>query len=167
MRYLPTIFFTLLFASVFIADQRTINFDAEVDFSRIKTFAIGEMKNKSTLPELNNPLLLQGVADAIRAQLTAKGLRETSDSPDVLMNCHIDDIYYDGPEGNPQRGVGPSGRRPIQGILVVDMMQRDSNMLIWQGSYRDDEDNGSKVARNLPLNVGKVLTQYPPKKRKP
>jgi hypothetical protein len=166
MRHFPTLFFAMLFAAVVIADQRTINFDDDVDFSKVETFAIGEIKSKSTLPELNNALLLQEVGDAIRTQLKTKGLRETADRPDVLMNCHIDDIYYDGPGRRPERGFGSDGARPIQGIVVVDMVQRDSNMLIWQGTYRDNEDNGSKVARNLPTDVAKVLSQYPPKKRR-
>src|SRR4029434_3889345 len=124
MRHFPTLFFILLFTVVVIADQRTINFDDEADFSKIETFAIGEIKSKSTLPELNNPLILQEVRDAVRRHLKAKGLREAADKPDVLMNCHIDDIYYDGPGRRPERGFGSDGSRPVQGILVVDMVQR-------------------------------------------
>jgi len=165
MRYIFTLFLTLCLASIFVANQKTTNFDSEVDFSTIKSFAIGEVKSRSTLPELNNLLLLQRVGDSIRAQLTAKGLRETSSSPDVLMNCHVDDVYYDGPGRNPQRGLGGTG--PVQGIVVVDMVHRESSMLIWQGTYRDNEDNGSKVARNLPSDVSKLLAQYPPKRRSP
>jgi len=167
MRHLAILFGVLLSATVLTADQRTINFDADEDFSRIKTFAIGEMKNQSSLPELNNPLLGQTVADAIRAQLKAKNLRETSDKPDVLMNVHIDDLYYDGPARDPRRPISAGSKGPVQGILVLDMVKRESMTLIWQGTYRDDEDNGSNVARNLPSDAAKVLSQYPPKKRKP
>ena len=38
--------------------------------------------------------------------------------------------------------------------------------LIWRGVYRDNEKNSSRFSEKLPADARKLLTEYPPKKKK-
>jgi hypothetical protein len=51
-----------------------------------------------------------------------------------------------------------------QGTVTVDLIRREPKLLVWEGIYHDDEDNGSKLAQSLPSDVKKLLSKYPPKK---
>jgi len=172
----------LILSSSFLhADDRHIDFDTNADFSGIKTFAIREGRINSPKPELNNRLFIQKLGEAIRSQLTAKGLKETADSPNIVVDFSIAGMDYstverhpatripDGPGG--QRGyiVDGTGPQPVlstEGTLVIDMMANPSGMLLWRGIYRDEESIGTKLAQKLPGDARKLLSEYPPKRKK-
>ena len=178
MTFLPAILFCTLMA---FADERTVNFDAQTDFSKIKTFSVRQAQSMDTKPELNNPLFLKRLAEAARAELTAKGLKETSEKPDVIVDIRLDSTDMSFETRNPgtrippspgMRGgivikaTGPENRRYTQGVVALDITTREPRLLIWQGIYRNDESNSSKLAQKLPGDVKKLLSQYPPKKKK-
>src|SRR5262245_59605350 len=71
------------------ADDRHVDFDQHIDFSTLKSFALHEGKVNSPSPELNNPLLVHKVGDAIRAVLVSKGLTETPVDPDLIVDYSI------------------------------------------------------------------------------
>ena len=88
-RTLLTLFAVTLCSGVMFADEHSIVFDDHTDFSKLKTFAIRDGKCDSTRPELNNPLYLKKLAEAIRAALAAKGMKETADQPDIFVDYRI------------------------------------------------------------------------------
>lgn len=168
-------------SSLLFADDRTVDFDQQVDFSKIKTFNIRRGEVTSQKPELNNPLFAKKLGEAIRAELLAKGLKETADRPDVYVDYSIAGLDYslvvnrpasrgpDGPNGRPGvviQGAGPQPVRFTEGTLTVEMNIREPGTLIWRGQYRDEERNGSKLAQKLPVDAKKLLSDYPPKKKK-
>ena len=81
-------------SAILLADDRSVDFDATADFSKIKTFAIREGKVSSQKPELNNRLFVQKLAETIRAELAAKGLKETADRPDMFVDFSIAGLDY-------------------------------------------------------------------------
>ena len=145
----------LLLTQIFIADDRRVDFDIYTDFSTLKTFAVGSGKVSSPKPELNNALVVQRVADAIRSQLLSKGLKETSTGSDIVATFYITSIDY-----SAQRG-GPPGHS--EGTLVVDLVDRRLSTLLWSGVYRDKESNAIKLVQRLPNDVKQLFAQYPPK----
>jgi len=80
---------TCLCAIAASADDRHVDFDQHTDFSTLKSFALHEGKVNSASPELNNPLLVRKVGDAIRAVLVSKGLTERSVDPDLIVDYAI------------------------------------------------------------------------------
>src|SRR5215510_10778993 len=58
------------------ADYHHVVSDNKTDFSTLKTFSIREGRATTTRPELNNRLIFKKVEDAIRVQLSTKGLTE-------------------------------------------------------------------------------------------
>lgn len=146
---------SVLMTPVLLADHRHVVSDDKADFASLRTFAIREGRATTTRPELNNRLIFKKVADAIRAELLAKGLKESADVPDVFVGFSIGE----------DRPNGPSVIFN-QGTLLIDVTTRESPKLVWQGVYTDDKGSPAKVADKLTSSVEKLLSAYPPKKRK-
>ena len=153
----------LVVAALSIADDRRVQVDDKTDFSLFTTFAIAEGRSTSRRPELNNTLTLNTIVDAIRSELSAKGLRQDRERPDLIVNFSLAE--------NPQRGVIGSGKRNAQvisfsvGTLVIEITRRDTKAMIWHGVYTDDESNAAKLARKLPSDAKKLLSDFPKKKK--
>lgn len=162
LRTFWALFVVLLWAAVVFADEHSIVFDEHTDFSRLVTFAIRDGKCDSTRPELNNPLYLKKLADTIRVALTAKGMKETSDRPDIFVDYRVVGTEVSTADRPSERLRG--GVLYAQGTVTVDLVRSDPRLLIWEGIYHDDESNGSKLAQSLPSDVKKLLSKYPPKK---
>jgi hypothetical protein len=139
------------------ADDRNVDFDHHTDFSTLKSFALRDGKVNSPSPELNNPLLVRKIGDAIRAMLVAKGLRETAQDPDLFVDYSIA-----GEDFSAQRG-GPAAFS--QGTLVIDLVQRSRTTLVWRSVYRDKESTNARLAQTLPRDVRESLSQYPPRQK--
>jgi hypothetical protein len=142
-------------APVLLADRRHVVSDDKVDFAGLKTFSLRDGDANTTRPELNNPLVFKKTADAIRAQLSAKGLTESPIRPDALVGFTI----------GADRPNGPSVIFD-QGTLVIDVTVRETNRMVWHGVYTDDRSTPAKVAEKLPAMVQKLLAGYPPRKKK-
>jgi hypothetical protein len=59
---------SLLVAALLLApspapDDRTADFDPNIDFSQFKTFALGQARLRSPKPELNNDIIQKKVQD--------------------------------------------------------------------------------------------------------
>lgn len=149
-------------SGVVFADEHSIVFDEHADFSRFTTFTIRDGKCDSTRPELNNPLYLKKLAETIRVALTAKGMKETADHPDIFVDYRVVGTEVSTADRPSERLRG--GVLYAQGTVTVDLIRREPKLLVWEGIYHDDEDNGSRLAQSLPSDVKKLLSKYPPKK---
>jgi hypothetical protein len=145
----------MLLAPLLIADDRHVVFDEKIDFSSLKTFAIREGRSTTKTPELNNKLILKNIENAVRSDLVSKGMVETQSRPDIWINFTL----------GQDRRAGPSTVFD-QGVLVIDFMAGDTNDPVWHGVYSDPNSSPAKLATKLPGNVKKLLSPYPPKKKK-
>ena len=109
---------------------------------------------------------------AIHDELAARGLKETSDKPDVVIQYTVEATEYSVGSGGRANPIGPArggrGVAPvdfIEGTLVIDISTAQPALLIWRGVYRDDEKNSAKFAQKLAGDAKKLLAQYPPKKK--
>jgi Domain of unknown function (DUF4136) len=91
----------MLCAIAVFADEHSVDFDHHTNFSTIKTFAAREGKINSPRPELNNAIVEKKIADAIRAELKAKGLKETAGNPDIVVDFSITGDDYSETRGGP------------------------------------------------------------------
>jgi len=167
MRLIHAVIIMLLSSTLLIADEHSVNFDSAVDFSKLKSFAFRNAKCSSTLPELNNSLYQKNLRGVIAASLIAKGMKEdATDRADILI-----DFRFDGMELNEAERVGSRlepghlGSLYVQGTLNIDLFARERNLLVWEGIYRDREDNASRLARKYKDDARSLLLQFPPKKK--
>ena len=150
------------------ADKHSVDADKDADYSQFHSFAIRQRVINSKKPELNSPLTRDRITDAIRDQLTAKGLQAGAQQPDLVVNFRFgaaDKKEVDSwPVGRWGRGRAYEVNRFTEGTLVVDLIARDGRTLVWRGIYTDDEKDAAKLAKKLDGDVKKLFEEYPPKK---
>jgi hypothetical protein len=162
MRRIAALAILVLLAPVLLADTRHIEVDEKADFSAFKTFVVREGRATSRKAEINNKVLLAKIQDTIRTGLSSKGMKETPDRPDLIVTFSLAE------QG--QRGVVGRGIRNTrvittsEGTLVIEMTSGTS--LVWYGVYADSEGDAAKLASKLPDDAKKLLSEYPPKKKK-
>ena len=161
------------------ADDHIVDVDREVDFPALRAFTFGNNSIGIDRPEIRNPLVIEQTTAAIRAALMARGLREDAADADVIVEWTL------GGQGfavNPWGRAIPTDRRRdnwrdvgapaggqsesfIEGLLVVDVTQKSTGLLIWRGVYRDTEKDAARLARNLAGDARKLLSRYPSRKK--
>jgi Domain of unknown function (DUF4136) len=152
---------------VILADESSVQTDPTTDFSVLRTFSFRVEQVRSRREELDNPLFLKKLAAAIRGGLIARGLTETRDRPDLIVDFTITGEDFGDAQRYMVRGIrgGPSAiRRPIriaEGTLIIDIFRRDDRDPIWRGVYRDDERTGSKLTYILPRDATQLIAKYP------
>ena len=159
-----------LFVSVLMADQHSVDADENADFTQFHSFNIRQAAINSKKPELNSPIVKQRIGDAIREQLTAKGLQAGAQPPDLVVNFRFGAAdkreVESWPVGRWGRGRAYDVNRFTEGTLVIDIMDREGRNLVWRGIYTDDEKDATKLAKKLTEDVKKLFEEYPPKKKK-
>jgi len=153
---------TVFLSPLLLADDHHIDFDNKVDFGLFKTFVFIDGKVDSRRPEINSQLTLKAVGDAIRSELSLKGMTETQQNADLAVTFSISSLPLRG-------GTGPRGNRGAEGFrgtFAIDVTSRSSNLLVWRGVYTDDESTAAKLAGRLPSDAKRLLSEYPPKKKK-
>lgn len=166
----------LLSAAVLAADDRSVLFDEDVDFSTFKTFTLRDGNIGSQRPELNSPITIKKITDTIRSALVTKGLKDTPGPSDLAVEFNVTAADFEiGPFGrvNPLGGRG-RGRGPAptsqpdftDATLVIDFRAGEHGTLVWRGVYNDTETSPAKLAEALPKDALNLLADYPPKRKK-
>jgi Domain of unknown function (DUF4136) len=166
----------LLCSVVLAADDRTVLFDEDVDFSKFKTFAVADGHVQSNQPDLNSPITIKKITDAIRSALIAKKLTEGSVPADLTVQFNVTTKDYEigpfggvNPLGGRGRGRGPASTREpdlTDATLVIDFRTAGAGELVWRGVYNDTENGPAKVAEALPKDALNLLADFPPKKKR-
>lgn len=173
-----------LMAAVAIADDHYVESDKGFDFSKLKTFQLRPGTIDSGRQELNNSLVLGKISDAVRSELTSRGMKETTVQPDIVVDFTAAGLDYNiGPghvpnvidasrghsAGRGARGPDGSGERgPVdfsEGMLMIDVTAKRPPGLIWRGVYRDHEKNSAALGQKFPEDVRKLFVEYPVKRK--
>lgn len=159
----------LLIATSAAAQKVTVEFDPGKDFSSYKTFAIRNGTLNSQNPTLNSELVKKQIEDDLRRNLTARGLTETADHPDLNVVYHLGSARKTEVEAYPAgwRGWGTRYVRVpyAEGTLVIDLRDPSVHALVWRAVARQDKDDPDKIRGKLDDMVKKSLEKYPPKKK--
>ena len=152
------------------------DYNEEINFAEFKTYAF----SKSGIDKVEiNDIDKKRILRAIDVELYNKGYRKSSIEPDFLINFFtktnkkID--YY--PSNNyygyavPYGGMGHYANSWYlnsfsynEGVLFIDIIDRNKNELVWQGIgkgyiYNDKPDNKNEKIKAM---VNKILLQFPP-----
>jgi len=151
----------LLGAAVVAADDLSVIVDPKTDFSAFKTFALRDQKIGSPRPELNNSLFAKKLSTTIRAALVERGLKEDARNPDMMVDYVLTGEDFSLSARGLVRGAGPRPVQYTEGTLVIDLSRPNDTIPVWRGTYRDDENTGSKLMLKLPEDAKKLLARYP------
>ncbi len=151
------------------------DYDTSIDFSTYKTFAFHKASiDKVEISDLDKRRIL----NAIDAALSGKGLSK-SQVPDLLISIstkaqekvYVNQMSYGfGMGWNPWFYGGNTFNTVnsvIEGTLFIDIVDSKTQNLIWQGKGHGalSEDPHEKDLK-IKEFVNRILTQYPPQKRK-
>ena len=125
------------------------------------------------------------IINAIKGELTKKGLTETSHNPDLMVNAitilkdkqevtATTNYYGYGGYYRPYGyygGMGGSGYTTVStyeykdGSLIIDMVDAKTNKMVWEGIGNKDIDKAPKNPDEAIRNaVASILAGYPPAK---
>lgn len=175
-RRLATIAVAAVLGTVVLrADDLSVNYDPDVDFTPFKTIKMREKAIESPRPELDNSLFIKKLERTIEEAFAGKGLREADNIPDLFVDFKVtgEDVNTTR-RGNPLpalpgsgmrgRSTGPETVRYTTATLIIDLVRPGDPMPVWRGVYRDEEKTGSKLVLKLPEDAKKLIERYPPKK---
>lgn len=177
MKYIKLL--PVLALAIFVASCASVNvvsdYDKEASFNTYKTFAFYKPGiDKAEISDLDKKRILR----AIDSELSARGFQK-SESPDLLINIFTKeqkqvDVY----NNNMGYGWGWSpwywggGYSTVststQGSLYIDLIDANTNQLIWQGkgSGNLEVDNVDKKEARIREFVAEILNAYPPEMAK-
>ncbi|UCH85726.1 MAG: DUF4136 domain-containing protein [Candidatus Latescibacterota bacterium] len=151
----------------------THDYDPAADFGQFKTFKWLDVPTSAAGEGLQDQLG-DLVREAVNKQLTAKGVTEVDDDPDVLMVYHavkeprINTEEW-GYKYDPNWGKGDD----IQtydytvGTLIVDMVDAESKAMLWRGTAEkilSESPSPESQAQQIGEAVAKIFEDFPPKK---
>lgn len=161
------------------------DYQAATDFSSFHTFAIRSGRMVSQANQANPDAVeqtRQRIEEGLRRELTAKGLTETQDSPDLYVTyvggVHTRQEWENtGPAVYSQYGFlwGPEvwelgyddwwqARDVNQGTLVIDLVDAKTRKTVWR-AFAEQEVKLPVSAETVQEAIEKSFEDYPPKAR--
>jgi hypothetical protein len=151
------------------AQKVMLQFDQAADFGKYKTFTIRDGQLNSRNPALNSELVKKRIDADLERYLTARGLTEVSQRPDLNV------VYRFGAARKVEVETYPAGwygwgtrvvRVPYaEGTLVIDLRDTSTHSLVWRAISSEEKKNPNQIESKLDDMVKKSLEKYPPKKK--
>jgi uncharacterized protein DUF4136 len=155
--------------SASFAQKVTVEFDQSADFTNYKTFTLRRGELHSQNPALNSELVKKQIEEDIRHSLTARGLTEVPDHPNLNVFYHFGSGRKTELETYPAgwRGWGTQVVRVpyAEGTLVIDLRDTSTHSLVWRGISSEEKSDPNRIQGKLDDMVKKSLEKYPPKKK--
>jgi Domain of unknown function (DUF4136) len=140
--------------------------DPAVDFAAYRTFAVAP--TPATAPHLPGYSALTGasIRQRVGSQLEAKGLAPTDEATaDLVVRVEVSGLPRSDIVGSPQTGFGAGDVYTVnyvEGTLVIDMVDRRRDTLVWHGWATDDLFESDVRAGRITDMVDAILARYPP-----
>jgi hypothetical protein len=160
------------------------DFDREAVFSNYTTFdwiappvraSEEELRSDLEGPFARNSLLDKRIRAAVNQNLEARGFRHAEDGEsDFRLNYHVtfsDKLTGSGSDfgyiGRYHRGAFSSGfnwsvRQYQEGTIIIDIVDRAEDQLVWRGWMVSRNRDGNYDEREIARAVDKILTRFPP-----
>jgi uncharacterized protein DUF4136 len=160
---------SLVVAGQMYAQKVDIEADESADFSKYKTFRMGEGQLKSKSPSLNSDLTRRKIDTEIRKRLIEKGLSEATGQADLNVQFRLGSARRNEVDAFPAGRYGRATRRVVtqytEGTLIIDLRDTSKRELVWRAVVVEDKGDPAKIADRLDDMVKKAIEKYPPKKK--
>ena len=155
----------LLLCSVALAQQVSVNYNHNANFSQYHTYAWGS-NNKNAI---QNSILAQVAQQDIEAAMSQKGLQkvEESQNPDLILTASGGEHESTSYNAWGMRGIGGgmggiSPQQNYQTTMVVSLYDLKQKELVWRGIAENTlSNNGNKNQKNVEKAVEKMFKQWP------
>jgi Domain of unknown function (DUF4136) len=172
---------TILLGAIFLVQSCgptltiTSDYDHNVTFTQYKTFKLYQPDAQhQTVSALNQ----QRIFKAVAANLTSKGLLESNDAADLLVNIVTviknqqylsANTYGSGGYYRPYAWGGGYSTTTVtvendkQGSLIIDIVDIKANKLVWTATGNQEIDKPlNDPDTQIPTIVNKIMASYPP-----
>lgn len=154
-------------AAAGMAQTVKADFDRDYDFSKLGSFAFVEQHRKSNDVLAANPLVDDRIRKDLEDQLIANGFRKDSTgNPDFLITYHATARVGSRFQDNSMYGVLGRVRHIdvkeesyIQGILIVDFVERSAKKLVWRG-YATTTFDPKKSEKQILTATQKLIKEF-------
>ena len=155
----------LLLCSVALAQQVSVNYNHNANFSQYHTYAWGS-NNKNAI---QNSILAQVAQQDIDAAMSQKGLQkvEESQNPDLILTASGGEHESTSYNAWGMRGIGGgmggiSPQQNYETTMVVSLYDLKQKELVWRGIAENTlSNNGNKNQKNVEKAVEKMFKQWP------
>ena len=165
----------MLFLSGCVTPTR-VDFDqsAVQDMAAYKTFTIDSREQRSDYQDVVlSPIVDRRIERAIQRELIAKGFTEVPANPDFRVTFNTvtktkTEVNDFGPTPFRRRPYYGYGGRYIdidtyeEGTFLVDIIDRDSNELVWRGAYVTRLGWSAPNEAEMQQIVSDILASFPP-----
>lgn len=151
------------------------DYDESADFTQLRTFGWMKGVEEGNLDVgVDNPLVRSRIQNAIAMELEAKGYRQVFGPPDFHVAYHartqerldLRSMPMSGPMRGPRWGGAYAELYQYEeGTLIVDLVEAETQHLIWRGvgkgavDWRGDPQQRTKLINEA---VQKILAEFPP-----
>jgi len=154
-----------LASSLATAQQVSVNYNHEANFSQYHTYAWGS-NNKNAI---QNSILAQVAQQDIESAMSAKGLQKVPEgqNPDLVLTASGGEREQTSYNAWGMRGIGGGmgGISPEQNVIstmIVSLYDTKKQELVWRGIAQDTlSNNGNKNQKEVNNAVNKMFKQWP------
>jgi len=160
------------------ASEDNVDYDHSVDFSKFHTFQMADT-SKGALAQ-SNQLMDQRVHDMVVKHMTALGMKEVTESPDLVVTYdastqqnHVLNTFG-APMGPVGFGMGVGWRRFggvgmatttettfTDGTLVIDVYTPPDNKMVWRGTAEAAvSDNPETTTKHIEKSLNKLFEKW-------
>ncbi len=151
------------------------DYDDDIDFSEYQSFGWSDEIEKARedgQPMIDNELVRNRIKESIKSEMESRGYTYDENAPDLEVNFHI--VVEDRQEYRSAQGRGtPWGygywqqddmRSTFdyrQGSLIIDLVDRENNQLIWQGYAEGiEKTNPQQNEKRLKSAIEEIFVEY-------
>ncbi len=185
MNRISSLFFKALACTALIvqagniyASEDNVDYDHSVDFSKFQTFQMADT-SKGALAQANQ-LMDQRVHDLVVKHMTALGMKEVTENPDLMVTYdastkenHVLNTFG-APMGPVGFGMGVGWRRFggvgmatttettfTDGTLVIDAYTPADKKMVWRGTAEAAvSDNPEKTTKHIEKSLDKLFEKW-------
>lgn len=174
----------VLFALV-MSGCAVTDFDKTTDFTGYRTYTWGESNVDVDNPVYDSDLINKRIRRTIEAEFLKRGIVKSDKDPDfvVLYHTYTEDkvqrstahpypypyrFYPYGfypfafhPWGYPFYMAPPLMEEYTEGTLIIDIIDRDSDELVWRGAVSGNVDNVASLRKQIEKGVKAIMKKYP------
>jgi hypothetical protein len=145
------------------------DYDRQANFREYNSYAIAEMKQDKNDPILGSSLNQKRFAQAMDAEMKARGYVKTDETPDLLVSFQTDSRNKQNTQSNNNWGYwswygnnNVSTRNYEEGRIIVNLIDAKTKELVWQG-WATGELNNTRKERDEVFRevIYRIMQEYP------